>query len=483
MNHRTYSEHQAWAAEGESCAVVIGGSLAGLLSARVLSDYFSRVTVVERDVYPEAIEARRGVPQSHHLHALLQRGKQILEQFFPGLSEELVADGAPVVDVANDVAWLTPAGWGVRFPSNMAAISFSRSLLDWHVRRRVRQIPNVAFIEGCDVEGLVAEAGTVRGVALRSDEDGGHVLPADFVVDASGRRSRAPKWLESLGYDAPPETVINARLGYASRLFRGVGSFKIGALDTGAACTFIQAAPPHHKRGGIIFPIENGLWILTIVGGDADYPPSDEAGFLEFVRSLRSPIIYDAVKNAEPVTPVHTYRATENRRRHYEQLKRLPERFVVIGDAACAFNPVYGQGMSTAAIGAEALASLLAVRRGDLKGFASQFQRELARRNSAPWTMATGEDCRYEGTEGGRVDRMTRFMHGYMNCVMQLATKDVQVRRVLLEAFNLLIAPTALFRPSILFKVAAQALKSEKAPAASAQVTLEQRRQKAAGGI
>jgi 2-polyprenyl-6-methoxyphenol hydroxylase-like FAD-dependent oxidoreductase len=483
MNHRTYSEHQAWAAEGESSAVVIGGSLAGLLSARVLSDYFSRVTIVERDVYPEAIEARRGVPQAHHLHALLQRGKQILEQFFPGLSEELVADGAPVVDVANDVAWLTPAGWGVRFPSNMAAISFSRSLLDWHVRRRVRQIPNVAFIEGCDVEGLVAEAGTVTGVALRSDEDGGHILPADFVVDASGRRSRAPKWLESLGYDAPPETVINARLGYASRLFRGVGGFKSGALDTTAACTFIQAAPPHHKRGGIIFPIENGLWILTVVGGDADYPPSDEAGFLEFVRSLRSPIIYDAVKNAEPVTPVHTYRATENRRRHYEQLKRQPERFVVIGDAACAFNPVYGQGMSTAAIGAEALASLLAVRRGDLKGFASRFQRELARRNSAPWTMATGEDCRYEGTEGGRVDRMTRFMHGYMNCVMQLATKDVQVRRVLLEAFNLLIAPTALFRPSILVKVAAQALKSEKAPAASAQVPLEQRRQKAAGGI
>ncbi len=478
MNNRTYSEHQTRAAAGSSHAVVIGGSLAGLLSARVLSDHFSRVTVIERDVYPELPEARRGVPQAYHLHALLQRGKQIMERFFPGLCEELVADGAPVLDVANDIAWLTPGGWGVRFPSKMAAISFSRSLLDWHVRRRVRQIPNVTFIEGCDVEGLVARGDVVSGVTLRFDEDGKQTLPADLVVDASGRRSRAPKWLESLGFEAPPETVINARLGYASRLYRGVGKF-----DKGAAGAFIQAAPPHHKRGGIIFPIENGLWILTIVGGDCDYPPSDEAGFLEFVRSLRSPIIYDAVKNAVPVTPVHTYRATENRRRHYEQLKRMPERFVVIGDAACAFNPVYGQGMSTAAIGAEMFAALLGKRRGDLKGLASQFQRELARRNAAPWTMATGEDYRYEGTEGGRPDRMTRFMHGYLNYVMQLSSKDVRVRRVLLEAFNLLIAPTALFRPSILFKVIVQALKSEKAPAASAPVRYERRSQKAAGGI
>ena len=481
MNHQTYSEHLNWVAGGDSHAVVIGGSLAGLLSARVLSDHFSRVTVIERDVYPETPEARRGVPQARHLHALLQRGKQILERLFPGITDELAADGAPVLDVANDIAWLTPGGWGVRFHSSMSGISFSRSLFDWHVRRRVRQIPNVAFLEGCDAEGLVAEGGVVTGVSLRFGDGtkAESYLSADLVVDASGRRSRAPKWLESLGFEAPAETVINARLGYASRLYRGVGRF-----DTNAAGAFIQAAPPRHTRGGIIFPIENGLWILTVVGGGGDFPTADETEFLEFVRSLRSPIIYDAIKDAAPATPIQTYRATENRRRHYEQLKRMPDCFIVIGDAACAFNPVYGQGMSTAAIGVEALDRCLRQHRGgNLKGMAAQFQRRLARANAAPWTMATGEDYRYKGTEGGRPDRKTRFMHGYMDYVMQLSSKDVRVRRVLLEAFNLLIAPTALFRPSILFKVAVQALRSKRGTGENTQTTFERSRRKAASEI
>jgi len=441
-------------------AVVIGGSMAGLLAARVLSDHFDRVTVIERDRYPATPAPRPGVPQSRHLHALLARGLKIVGEMFPGMSDELIELGAVEIEVGSDLAWLNPAGWGINVNCGIGALSFSRDLIDWVVRRRVSSIPNVRLLEGSEVKKLVTnESGdAISGVSFRrrnqtcESNDDGEFLAADLAVDAGGRASRLPQWLPAIGYEPPVETVVNAHLGYASRLYNIPSGF-----DARWKGVIVQAAPPAHIRGGIMFPIESRRWIVTLIGGDRDYPPMDEESFLAFARSLRSPLIYEAIRGAEPLTQISGYRATENRRRHYERLKRWPEALIVIGDGACAFNPVYGQGMTTAAIGAEWLAKCLREQydRGDGKsgGLARRFQSGLASLNADPWTLSSSADYRYRDAEGRAPNRMTRFIHRYVDQVLALSTRDAEVRKRFLEVQGMLKPSSELFKPGVVARV------------------------------
>lgn len=436
-------------------AVVLGGSLAGLVTARVLADHYEEVTLIERDAYPDTTEARKGIPQANHVHGLLARGREILEELFPGVQDEMIAAGAPVVDIANEIAWFTPAGWGVRFPSDIMVLAFTRPMLDLHVRRRLAQHPRVTILDNTDVVRLLpgSEEHRLDGVLIcprvsESDRRVAAELRADLVVDTTGRASRAPRWLDDLGYETPEEIVIDAHLAYASRLYRIPENF-----DGDWQCAYVQAAPPDQKRGAILFKVEGNRWLVTLIGRAGDCPPGDEAGFLEFARSLRTSTIYDAIRDAEPITPIKTHRATQNRLRRYERMKQLPENFLLLGDSVCAFNPVYGQGMTTAALGAMALQQCLREQNGSSKGLSRKFQKRLAKVNAAPWLLATGEDYRYRETEGGTPTLMTRFMHRYMDRVVQLATHSVAVRTVLLRAFNMLVPPTALFQPRVLFRV------------------------------
>ena len=459
---RTVDERPPAGSNGRH-AVVLGGSMAGLLAARVLTDHFEKVTIVERDPYPATAEPRRGTPQANHVHALLLRGRQILEQLFPGLQSEMIAAGAPLLDMADDIAWFTPAGWGVRFPSDLKVLAFTRPVLDFHVRRRLVLNPRIKLMDNTHVLSLVPHPNSKQIAAVVISSRNGDVdrtvarkLSCDLIVDATGRASRAPRWLQDLGYPPTEETVVNAHIGYASRLYQIPENFNVDWR-----CTFVQAAPPERKRGGILFEVEGNRWLVTLIGGGRDYPPSDEAKFLEFARSLPVPTIYDAIRNAEPLTPIKTHRGTENRLRHFERARRLPDNFLALGDAVCAFNPVYGQGMTIAALGAMTLEQSLReqLRSTDgLRGFSSRFQKKLAKVNKAPWMMATGEDFRYREVEGGSPSAMTSFMHKYMDHVVQLATINSVVRGVLLRAFSMLVPPTALFRPAILLRVMKQRL-------------------------
>jgi 2-polyprenyl-6-methoxyphenol hydroxylase-like FAD-dependent oxidoreductase len=237
-------------------------------------------------------------------------------------------------------------------------------------------------------------------------------------------------------------------------------------FNGGWTCAYVQSAPPQRKRGGILFRVENNRWLVTLIGGGRDYPPSDEEGFLQFAASLPVPILADAIRSAEPLTPIRTHRATENRLRHYESGRNLPEGFVAVGDSACAFNPVYGQGMTIAALGALTMKQCLDEQprlrpNGSLQGFAQRFQKRLAKVNKAPWLMATGEDYRYDETVGGSCGVMTRFMHWYMDRVLRLATREVEVRDVLLHVFSMILPPSALFGRNILWRVIREAFKAK----------------------
>ncbi|HEY6242372.1 MAG TPA: hypothetical protein VIX17_00415 [Pyrinomonadaceae bacterium] len=434
-------------------ALVIGGSLAGLLAARVLSDHFERVTVVERDSFPQSPEARRGTPQANHVHALMPRGRQIVERLFPGLQHEMMAAGAPLIDLGRDVNWLTPPGWGVNFNSGLEVLGFTRPLLDFYVRQRLLTNSAIRFIENTEFLRLIPTNGdSVGGAIVRMHAANGESIEtkliSDLVVDASGRSSRAQQWLAEIGYTSPKETRVNAHLGYASRLYQIPNGF---SADWSAV--FVQCAPPVRKRGGLLLTVEDNRWLLTLIGGGRDYPPNDDAGFLEFARSLPSSIIYDAIKGASPLSSIKTHRGTENRLRHFEKLTQQPRNFIAMGDSVCAFNPVYGQGMTVAALGAMTLDDSLRSRGIVDRNFSRQFQRQLAKVTSGPWMMATSEDFRYKETEGGVASRMTRFMHLYMDEVLRASTFDRMVRYNLLQAFGMLVSPLALFRPGVLIRV------------------------------
>jgi 2-polyprenyl-6-methoxyphenol hydroxylase-like FAD-dependent oxidoreductase len=442
-------------------AIVVGGSMAGLVTARALADHFARVTVIDRDHLPAGPLPRPGVPQARHVHILLLRGQALLEQWFPGLEDELGAQGAPRLDVTQDGRWLNRAGWGPVFACGRHGRVCSRDLREWAVRRRLRALPGVRFREEWDVVGLLADptGACVIGVRVRprgqaigsppAEED----LAADLVVDASGRGSRAPAWLEALGYARPGERMINSFLGYGSRYYTPPPDWA-GPWQG----LYIQPAPPTHLRGGGIYRVEGGRWLVTLVGAGGDYPPTADPEFLAFARSLRSPALYEALRHAQPLSPIVGYRGTANRWRAYERLARRPEQFVVLGDAACAFNPVYGQGMTAAALGAAVLASTLCEQRrrypnGDLRGLAGRFQHQLARHNQPLWALATLEDLRCPQTVGRQPTLGDRLAHHYMDRVLRRSTTDRAVYLTLVEVLQLLQPLHALVGPGMLGRV------------------------------
>jgi 2-polyprenyl-6-methoxyphenol hydroxylase-like FAD-dependent oxidoreductase len=411
---------------------------------------------LERDHFPDGVEHRRGLPQAHHLHALLARGLVIIEELFPGIRNELVNSGAEVIESGVDLSWLTPAGWGKRYHSGVEVLSFSRPFLDRHLRRRLAKLENLEIIAGCEVTSLstTSDQRNVGGVSVKQQDalsgtETERFLEADLVVDASGRQSHAPSWLSALGYETPRETIVNAFLGYSTRIYE-----RPKQNDPGWKCIFLQAAPPERTRAGILFPIEDDRWILTLCGGDRDYPPVEDRQFIEFADSLPSSMISEAIRDAKPLTPIRSFRNMQNRMRHYEEMAHLPGGFVLLGDSVCAFNPVYGQGMTIAAMGAIELGRTLSTWKRALDPtFVKTFQKRLAKLNTLPWSLATGEDCRYRGTEGATLNWKARMMHVYVDQVIALTTRDASVRDVWIRVFQMLNPPKSLFRPTILFKV------------------------------
>jgi 2-polyprenyl-6-methoxyphenol hydroxylase-like FAD-dependent oxidoreductase len=428
--------------------------MAGLLAARVLCDHFAAVEILERDRLPDGPEFRNGVPQSRHAHVLLRAGLDVLERLFPGFSTELEGAGAVAVEPPREMPWLNSAGWSGRFEIGLGFLSSSRELTESLVRNRLRTIPNLTFSTRTEVIGLIAAEGRVTGLRVRARDgsrpDDSRLVdrPADLVVDASGRMSKVPEWLEELGYERPREVTINSHLGYASRTFHPPSRH----VDWKG---LLIAATPDQPRGAGVLPLEGNRWIVTLAGyGRAFHPPIDEAGYMEFVRELRTPVLHQALKDAEPLTPIYGYARTENVRRHYELLTRRPGRLVVVGDASCCFNPVYGQGMSVAGLGAEALGDSLrkSVDEG-LDGTAISAQKRIAAACSDPWLMATGEDLRFATTDGGRARPVDRVVQKYIERVILSSNQDEVVSRAFTRVLHLLDPPTALFRPAVLARV------------------------------
>jgi 2-polyprenyl-6-methoxyphenol hydroxylase-like FAD-dependent oxidoreductase len=454
--------------DGIRHAVVIGGSIGGMMAARVLADHFDQVTIIERDHFPPGSENRPGVPQARHLHFFLKRGLMVLDELFPGVRPDLLAAGAQLVDQGSDFRILYRTGWSPKKKIGLEMITFTRPLLESTVRRHLAANPKVRFMEGFEVAGLVAdEAHTaVCGVRVlprnRSEETPEQVLTADLVVDSSGRQSPAPQWLQELGYEAPAETVVDAFWGYATRMYEPPPNFQ-----EDWKILFLMNRPPYQPRAGIIQPVEGNKWVVTIAGVMHDYPPTDEEGFLQFAKSLSSPELYKTIEHAKPASRIWGYRKTENRLRSYDLLPRMPKGFVAVGDSVCASNPVYGLGMTIACLEAVELNKALGASKAGRSLDPLKFQKTLAKVTAGPWALATGEDLRWPATKGGAIDAKVKFMHWYLEQVFQLIPVNPEVFRRFQEVNHMLKGPEALFHPKVLGPVLRRALFPKAAPKAA----------------
>jgi 2-polyprenyl-6-methoxyphenol hydroxylase-like FAD-dependent oxidoreductase len=439
-------------------AIVIGGSIAGLLSARVLADHFDRVLVLEREPLPQAPEARKSVPQGQHVHALLEAGMRTLEALFPGLVQELVAEGADLVDLARDAAWLQSGSWKVRYESGIQSILASRPFLEWKVRNRVATLPNVEVRQGDAVVELVADASRQRitGVKVKGPE-GEQVLEAGLVVDASGRGSRAPQWLEALGYGRPDEEQVGIDLGYTSRFYErpaGFDDWKILVLNGRA---------PEAKRSGFISNVEGGRWIVSLNGYFGDHPPTDEAGFLEFARGLPRPDLYEYIRNAKPLTLPVTHKIPSSRWLHYEKMARLPEGFVLLGDSVCALNPVFGQGMTVVSLAAKMLGEAVARARttpgGLHRGLARGYQKELSKLVGLCWSLTTTMDLAHPETRGKRLPGLKAVQWTLQNMV-DLTSLDARSCHAFYEVLHMRKGAEGLLQPAFAASLLRYSLKS-----------------------
>ncbi|MBK1787123.1 FAD-dependent oxidoreductase [Prauserella cavernicola] len=382
-------------------AVIIGGSMAGSLTAAAVAPHFEEVLVLDRDEFPQTPQQRNGVPQGAHFHALLAAGRNAMDELLPEFSTLAVKMGAAELDSTADVMRLDRAGWSPRFSSPLTFIMASRPLLEWVVRDRASAIESVSFRPRHEVAGLLSENGAVTGVRLAD----GTQLAADLVVDASGRRSVAPGWLDELGYPRPVETLVNAHWGYASTFVRvpqdwdpGFRALACVPYGEGALTTAAE------RRAMAMWVVEGERrWILTVQGSAGDYPPRKEADLKEFVGSIGVPELDQALSEIEYPERILIWRDTTNRMRDYAGSAERPENFFTIGDAWTAFNPVYGQGMTVAALSARALSHEIAAhlreRPGTLRGLADRFYDRTSELVTFCWNSSTALDYRIPGVE------------------------------------------------------------------------------------
>ena len=421
-------------------AIVIGGSIAGLMTARVLADFFDSVTLLERDQISSQPAIHKSIPQGNHLHLLLLGGQQVMSQLYPNFTDKLQQLGAVRLRAGKDLACFFrnrkaySLTGSITQPHDLGFDFYcqSRGLLEYSVRQATLAYSNVKIRTECSVAGLIWEDGRVQGVRLTQDGETSS-LEAALVVDGGGRGSRAPRWLKEMGFQVPAETAIGVDFAYSSAQLRISGY----AGEPERMLLFLGPAP-HYWTGAAFEAIENDCWHLSLFGRFGDYPPADREGFFAFAKeAVPSRKLYQIIKDAQLVTDIVPHRFPTSVQRHYERLAAFPERFLVLGDASAA-SIRYGQGMSSAALQVSALRELLTQRADGAQGLdrlAPAFFAKAAEVILTPWTLAAGSDFAYPQTTGERPANAAEGTR-YFAALEALAVEDLEVSRPCAQVFN-----------------------------------------------
>ncbi len=435
-------------------AVVVGAGMGGLAAVGAVAPWFDKVTVLERDSLPDEPAQRLGALQGRHVHALLAGGQNALETLFPGFGREIIAAGAVPVRANLDVRFEAP-GYDP-FPQRdfgWTTVCASRPLIEFTVRR-LAQRPNVEFRSRARVRELeVDAAGAIAAVHWESDDGRVERLAADLVIDASGRAGPTLRLLAALGRPAPEETVIGVDFAYATAEFEALPE-----VPDDWKVLLTQGRVPESARGALLAPLERGGWILSVGGRAEEAPPEEPGAFMDFIKGLRTSTIYDAVKGARRIGEIARYGFRESAWRHFDRLPDWPAGLIPFADSISRFNPVYGQGMSVAALEGVLLARLLAERAAEpcpLTSLAAAFLREAESVIQAPWDMSAIPDFIFPSTRGQRPPNLDQIF-AYGAAFGRLAAEDPEAHKLDAEVRALLKPPSALMEPAIVAKVMAE---------------------------
>jgi len=434
-------------------AVVIGAGMAGLSAAKAVGPYFDKVVVLDRDALPHGPAPRAGTPQARHAHGLLTGGQKALEELFPGIESELAKVGAVSLNVGDIIVERPGYDPFPRRDFGFDTLCLSRPLLESVCRRRLREERNVEFRPHCRVMELIPSSDNVAVASVRYENEKGapDALLAGFVVDASARAAPTLSLLKTIDAPKLEESEIGIDIGYATAIFE--------VPDDASAerkCVMHMPAPPDVSRGGLILPIEDNRWIVSLSGRHGDAPPGEIEGFLAFTKTLRTPTIHEALRKAKPVGEVARYKLPCSVRRRFERLEQFPRGVIPIGDSVCRFNPVFGQGMSVAAMEAVVLGKLLASRRDHadpLDGLAADYFSKIQACLESPWATAE-TDFVYPQTRGERPkDFAGRLQYGA--ALTRLMADDPEAHRTVVEVVNLVRPLSALRQPELVERVMA----------------------------
>jgi 2-polyprenyl-6-methoxyphenol hydroxylase-like FAD-dependent oxidoreductase len=455
------------ASESTGTAIVLGGSITGLLAARVLADFYSDVIVVERDAFADGPLTRRGVPQGGLPHILAARGAQIVDQLFDGFLDELVAGGARVWN-DGDLSRLSMTFGGhqlLRYgtipdPASIVVHYAHRPFLEWSLRRRVHAITGVQFLGGHDAVRLTSTPapGRVTGVVVARRDSGTEMtLAADLVVDATGRGSRTPVFLEQLGYGRPREDELKVHVTYAGMPVH----LPPGKLRQNMTLT---AAEPCRPAAFAMFAGENDVYMLAVQTLAGQAAPTDRASLLNSLIELAPPEALAAARSGEPLADVTQYKFPSNRWRRYDKLTRRPEGLVVMGDAMCSFNPLYGQGMSVAAI--EALILRDCLTQGD-ENLPRRFFGLAAKEIGVAWQTAVRSDLALPQIAGNRT-MSVRLSNTALDRMLAAAQTDPVAVQRFLRMMNMVGPRPQSFHPATVLQMITKPRPSTLAANASA---------------
>ncbi|MCE5288927.1 MAG: FAD-dependent monooxygenase [Nocardiaceae bacterium] len=429
-------------------AVVLGASMGGLLCARVLSDFYAKVTIIERDNLPTAPENRRGVPQGRHAHALSPAGAKIIGEMFPGLTNQLVADGVPAV-LDGDLSRLFFRINGYTLCRNgffrrpEDTYSVSRPFLEAQVRDRIRGLDRITILDGHEFEDFVIEDKRVSGVTVVDKSTSTErTLSADLVVDSLGRAGKTPAFLEKHGFGRPLEDHVVVRVTYATQLLR---------LPEGSLSQHFNIIGPTPDRptGFALFGYENNTWIFTVIGMVGIQVEPEFGAMRDFVSTFAPADMLKALGQAETIAEPARHKFPSSQWRRYDKLRTLPDGLIVTGDAICSFNPIYGQGMSVAALDAQALQKCLSKGTGNLP---RRFFKATSSHIMKAWQTSTGADLGIPGTEGP-LTRQVKFINSYMERYLRAAQSDPVLAEKFYRVTGLLDHPATLMKPSIMARV------------------------------
>lgn len=432
--------------------VIIGGSISGLLCARVLSNYCDEITIVEKDKICSKSVIRKGVPQANHIHLLLVKGKEILLKFFPDLEKELLKKGANKIDFLNDGRYLLPSGWAQKFESGVITFTCTRNLLEETIREQLVKFPKIKIQDDMVIDSFELESSSK--ISLRTVN--GQKITADLIVDCSGRNTKTPIWLEEIGFSKPGVTSVDSFVGYATRKFIPPKNF-----DKNWKMLVILNNPVSNPRAGIIYPIENEKWLVGLSGIGKNYPPIDEEGFLNFAKSLENSELYDSIKTATPDSDIFGFQIQGSRKYHYEDMQKWPDNLIVVGDAVSVFNPFYGQGITSASLAAKLIDNMLKNSKFN-SDFAKKFQKKLSQVISLPWVLGTSEDLRWPTTIGKRPNWITRFIQSHAQKVLLLGPNSSLATKSFLQMMHMIKSPLIIFHPLILLQLATKIKKASK---------------------